>query len=158
MTGNITFNGSQTFPVSGIQNATTGQKGVVQIGTNIQVTAGVISVNAATTSVVGVVQLTDSTSSTSTTTAATPNSVKTAYDLAVTANNNATAAQATASGAIPKATFTAAGQLLYSTGNGTYAVLPPGNPGEVLQCNGSAPPTWVLPAVVNYSKIGRAHV
>ena len=37
---------------------------------------------AATTSVVGVVQLTDSTSSTSTTTAATPNSVKTAYDLA----------------------------------------------------------------------------
>ena len=37
---------------------------------------------AATTSVVGVVQLTDSTASTSTTTAATPNSVKTAYDLA----------------------------------------------------------------------------
>ena len=36
MTGNITFNSSQTFPVSGIQNATTGQKGVVQIGTNIQ--------------------------------------------------------------------------------------------------------------------------
>ena len=37
---------------------------------------------AGTTSVVGVVQLTDSTSSTSTTTAATPNSVKSAYDLA----------------------------------------------------------------------------
>ena len=37
---------------------------------------------ASTTSVVGVVQLTDSTSSTSTTTAATPNAVKTAYDLA----------------------------------------------------------------------------
>lgn len=37
---------------------------------------------AATTSVVGVVQLTDSVSSTSTTTAATPNSVKSAYDLA----------------------------------------------------------------------------
>ena len=41
---------------------------------------------AGSTSVVGIVQLTDSTSSTSTTTAATPNSVKTAYDLAVTAN------------------------------------------------------------------------
>jgi len=40
---------------------------------------------AGTTSVVGVVQLTDSTSSTSTTTAATPNSVKTAYDLAAAA-------------------------------------------------------------------------
>ena len=37
---------------------------------------------AGTTSVVGVVQLTDSTSSTSTTTAATPNAVKSAYDLA----------------------------------------------------------------------------
>lgn len=37
---------------------------------------------ASTTSVVGVVQLTDSTSSTSTTTAATPNAVKSAYDLA----------------------------------------------------------------------------
>jgi len=38
-----------------------------------------------TTSVKGVVQLTDSTSSTSTTTAATPNAVKTAYDLAAAA-------------------------------------------------------------------------
>jgi hypothetical protein len=37
---------------------------------------------AGTTSAVGIVQLTDSTSSTSTTTAATPNSVKSAYDLA----------------------------------------------------------------------------
>jgi hypothetical protein len=41
-----------------------------------------ISIQAATTSQSGAVQLTDSTSSTSTTTAATPNSVKTAYDLA----------------------------------------------------------------------------
>ena len=41
-----------------------------------------IGVNAASTSAAGVVQLTDSISSTSTTTAATPNSVKTAYDLA----------------------------------------------------------------------------
>jgi len=41
-----------------------------------------IGVDAGTTSAAGVVQLTDSTSSTSTTTAATPNSVKTAYDLA----------------------------------------------------------------------------
>ena len=65
--------------------------------------------------------------------------------------SDAAAAQATADAAIPDATFTAAGQILYSTGNGTYAVLPPGNPGEILQCNGSAPPTWVLPAVVNYS-------
>lgn len=41
-------------------------------------------IQSATTSQVGIVQLTDSISSTSTTTAATPNSVKTAYDLAAT--------------------------------------------------------------------------
>ena len=44
MTGNITFNSGQTFPVAGIQDATASQKGVVQVGTNISVTAGVISV------------------------------------------------------------------------------------------------------------------
>lgn len=58
MTGNITFAGGQTFPVGGIQDGTTAQKGVVQ--------------------------LTDSVSSTSTTTAATPNSVKSANDNANT--------------------------------------------------------------------------
>jgi hypothetical protein len=42
-------------------------------------------ITSGTTSAVGVVQLTDSTSSTSTTTAATPNSVKSAYDLAAAA-------------------------------------------------------------------------
>jgi len=56
---------------------------------------------AATTSVVGVVQLTDSTSSTSTTTAATPNAVKSAYDLA--------------NAALPKAGGTVTGELLIGT-------------------------------------------
>lgn len=51
-----------------------------------------LSIADATTSVKGAVQLTDSTSSTSTTTAATPNSVKSAYDLASTANTTANAA------------------------------------------------------------------
>lgn len=45
-------------------------------------TSANIGVSAGSTSVAGVLQLTDSTSSTSTTTAATPNSVKSAYDLA----------------------------------------------------------------------------
>ena len=44
-----------------------------------------LSVSAASTTSAGVVQLTDSVNSTSTTTAATPNSVKTAYDLAAAA-------------------------------------------------------------------------
>ena len=53
-------------------------------------TTGTIGINDATTEQKGAVQLTDSVSSTSTTTAATPNSVKTVYDLATT---NATAQQ-----------------------------------------------------------------
>lgn len=57
---------------------------------------------AGTTSVVGVVQLTDSTSSTSTTTAATPNSVKSAYDLA--------------DAALPKAGGTMTGAITFAAG------------------------------------------
>lgn len=53
----------------------------------------------ASTSAKGVVQLTNSTSSTSTTTAATPNSVKSAYDLANTAKTNAATAQTKADNA-----------------------------------------------------------
>jgi hypothetical protein len=52
------------------------------------------------TSVRGTVQLTDSVSDNSTTTAATPNSVKTAYDLANTANTTANAAFPAAGGVI----------------------------------------------------------
>lgn len=53
-------------------------------------------VQGATTTSVGVVGLTDSTSSTSTTTAATPNSVKTAYDLAAAAQPKVRAVSASA--------------------------------------------------------------
>ena len=55
-----------------------------------------------TTSAVGVVQLTDSASSTSTTTAATPNSVKTAFDLA--------------GAALPKAGGTMTGAIVFNAG------------------------------------------
>ena len=56
----------------------------VTIGTanGLSLSTQTLSMAAATTSVVGAVQLEDSTSSTSTTNAATPNSVKSAYDLA----------------------------------------------------------------------------
>jgi hypothetical protein len=57
MTGAITFAAGQIFPVSGIQDATTGQKGIVQIGTNINVSSGTISVPAATTAAQGAVQV-----------------------------------------------------------------------------------------------------
>jgi hypothetical protein len=57
--------------------------GWVTIGTLGTANLGLVpSTQTATTSAAGIVQLTDSTSSTSTTTAATPNAVKTAWDLA----------------------------------------------------------------------------
>lgn len=65
--------------------------------TNDKVT---FSVTDGTTSAKGVVQLTNSTSSTSTTTAATPNSVKSAYDLANTAKTKADNAYALAEGKV----------------------------------------------------------
>jgi microcystin-dependent protein len=80
MTGSITFAGGQTFPVSGIQDATTGQKGIVQIGTNINVASGTISVLSSSTTQPGVVQLEDSTSSTSTALALTANQGKLLQD------------------------------------------------------------------------------
>jgi hypothetical protein len=63
----------------------TGASGVVSVTAPITnsgtSTSANIGVSAGSTSTAGVLQLTDSTSSTSTTTAATPNAVKTAYDL-----------------------------------------------------------------------------
>lgn len=55
MTGAIVFVAGQTFPISGIQDATGAQKGVVQIGSNITVTSGTISVADATLAAPGVV-------------------------------------------------------------------------------------------------------
>jgi hypothetical protein len=64
----------------------TGNSGIVDVTSPIvnsgSSTSAIVGINDATTSQKGAVQLTDSTSSTSTTTAATPNSVKSAYDLA----------------------------------------------------------------------------
>ena len=72
------------------------------VGSNVTITPDAtndkvtFTVANGTTSAKGVVQLTNSTSSTSTTTAATPNSVKSAYDLANQAKTAAATAQATA--------------------------------------------------------------
>ena len=99
MTGPIVFDAGQNIPISGIPDATTTskgivqvgsnvnvasgiisvatatplQKGLVQVGTNIQVSTGTISVESASTSVPGVVQLNDTTSSTSVVEALTAN-------------------------------------------------------------------------------------
>lgn len=74
------------------------------VGSNVTITPDAtndkvtISVSSGSTSTKGIVQLTNSTSSTSTTTAATPNSVKSAYDLANSAKTAAATAQSTADG------------------------------------------------------------
>lgn len=97
----------------------------------IELEAAATVAPAASTTVVGIVQLTDSTASTSTTTAATPNSVKSAYDLAGTA--------------IPKNTVTAAGDILYASGSATVARLGIGTASQVLSVSGGVP-AWTTPA------------
>lgn len=78
---------------------------LVLVGDNVTITPDAtndkvtFAVANGTTSAKGLVQLTDSTSSTSTATAATPNSVKSAYDLANTAKTNAGTAQSRADSA-----------------------------------------------------------
>jgi hypothetical protein len=93
--GRITSASSTSIQIteSQVTNLTTDLGNKVETSTTISTTAPLagggdlstnrtLSIADATTTVKGAVQLTDSTSSTSTTTAATPNSVKTAYDLA----------------------------------------------------------------------------
>lgn len=83
-TGQTTYTDGQLLIGNSTGNTLT--KATLTAGTGITITNGSGSISvagtAASTSIAGVVQLTDSTSSTSTTTAATPNSVKSAYDLA----------------------------------------------------------------------------
>lgn len=90
-----------------------------------------IGIQSASTSQSGAVQLTDSTSSTSTTTAATPNAVKSAYDLA--------------NAAIPKSLTTTTGDIIYASAANTPARLPIGTTDQVLKVSGGIP-TWATPA------------
>lgn len=99
-------------------------------GTGGDVTVGIQD---ATTSVKGAVQLEDSTSSTSTVKAATPNSVKSAYDLA--------------GAAIPKSLIDAAGDLIVGTAADTAGRLAKGTAGQVLQVNsGATALEWATPS------------
>lgn len=90
-----------------------------------------IGIQDGTTAQKGAVQLTDSTSSTSTTTAATPNSVKSAYDLA--------------NGAIQKTLTTTTGDIIYASSANTPARLGIGSTSQVLTVSGGVP-TWATPA------------
>ena len=105
--------GTNGYILSANSSTTTGLEWIAnQVGTvtsvsgtsPVQVATGtttpVISVDAGTTSAAGILQLTDGVASSSTTTAATPNGVKTAYDLAALA--------------MPKAGGTFSGQVLFN--------------------------------------------
>ena len=89
-------------------------------GTSGAITVGIQD---ATTSVKGAVQLTDSTSSTSTTTAATPNSVKSAFDLA--------------NGAVAKSIVDAKGDIIAATAADTVSRLAVGANDTVLTADSS---------------------
>ena len=105
-------------PVVGVSNATTSSTGVVQVGTNIQNTAGVISILNANTTQSGVVQLNDTTISTSTTEAATANAVRVTKDVA--------------DAAVPRSSYAAGGDILVGAGAGTFGALGVGNQGQIL--------------------------
>jgi trimeric autotransporter adhesin len=109
-------------------------------GTSGAITVGI---QAGSTTQSGALQLTDSTSSTSTTTAATPNSVKTSFDLA--------------NAAIPKSTVTTAGDVIYATGSGAVTRLGIGSAGQVLTVAAGVP-SWATSSgsTASYSQIGTA--
>lgn len=93
-----------------------------------------IGIQDATTSVKGAVQLTDSTASTSTTTAATPNSVKSAFDLA--------------NGAIAKSIVDAKGDIIAATAADTLSRLAVGANDTILTADSTAATgmKWAAPA------------
>lgn len=121
MTGTITFDAAQTFPVAGIADATTTTKGLVQIGTNISVASGVISVASSSTSVAGIVQLDDSTTSSSTSLALTANQGRILQEQI---NAISTASNLTFAGTIDAST----GDMLTVTAEGTAAGFVIGDP------------------------------
>jgi len=118
----VSLGGSVSLP--GDIESVTASSPLTGGGTSGALTVGIQS---ASTTQSGAVQLTDSTSSTSTTTAATPNSVKTAYDLA--------------NAAIPKSLTTITGDIIYASGANTPTRLGIGSDGQVLTVS-SGVPTW----------------
>jgi hypothetical protein len=113
----VTARTGDVLTITRAQDGTTAR--VYTIGDKVEIRLTVAALNdlvaaAATTSTAGIVQLTDSVASTSITTAATPNSVKTAYDLANTANTTANSALTVANAALPKAGGTVTGAVTFS--------------------------------------------
>jgi hypothetical protein len=129
----ISLGGSVSLP--GDIESVTASSPLTGGGTSGAVTIGIQS---ASTTQSGAVQLSDSTSTTSSILAATPTAVKSAYDLANTANT-------TANGAIAKSTITTTGDIIYASSANTPARLGIGSTGQVLTVSGGIP-TWAAAA------------
>lgn len=97
---NVAVSGQTTVAADSATDTLTFAGSNVSITTDATNDKVTFAVADGTTSAKGVVQLTNSTSSTSTTTAATPNSVKSAYDLANTAKTKADSAYTLAEGKV----------------------------------------------------------
>jgi hypothetical protein len=124
-------------------------------GTSGDVTVGIQD---GTTAQKGAVQLEDSTASTSTTNAATPNSVKSAYDLANTANTAASSAQTTANAAVPKSTIDAKGDLIVGSADDTVVKLTAGTNGLYLAADSSTTSGLVWTTVVTPPKNNSVYI
>jgi hypothetical protein len=109
-----------------------------------------IAIQDALTTQKGAVQLSDSTSTTSSVLAATPTAVKSAYDLATTANT-------TANAATTKATLTTKGDIYAATAASTPSRLGVGTNGQYLKADSTAGTglAWATVATTkNYSLLG----
>ena len=104
--------------------ATTTDPGLITLATDAEVQAGTDSTKAVVPSALQS-KLSDSVATTSSTTIASSTAVKTAWDLA--------------DAALPKATYTALGDLVSGTGAGTYVVLGVGTDGQQLVADSTAP-------------------
>ena len=101
----INYLADQLGAETGVANATTTSAGIVQIGANITVNNGVISVPTATTDRVGVVQLVDNVNNQSTTLAVTQNAVHDALESKITSSQAESIAATAANSAISNADF-----------------------------------------------------
>ena len=124
-------------------------------GTSGAITVGIQD---ATTSVKGSVQLSDSTSTTSSVLAATPTAVKSAYDLASTANSAAGTAQTTANAAIPKSTVTTAGDLIVANGSSSVTRLGIGANNTYLKSNGTTAAWAAVTSTSGFTLISKSAI
>tara|TARA_Y100000593_G_scaffold6206_1_gene11870 strand:+ start:1507 stop:5247 length:3741 start_codon:yes stop_codon:yes gene_type:complete len=137
----VTVTGDIGIDNAGLTSITAGA--IVNADINASAAIAGSKITTGTTSAVGVLQLTDSTSSTSTTTAGTPNAIKSAFDLATTANT-------TAGNALAKAGGTMTGNLIVDNAKEVRFTEADSNGSNYLALKApdsvTSDITWTLPA------------